>query len=62
MINTKEQEVYCISTGLDARQHDDSLLNLLWKYKGRMDSFSLACLESFGKLLLADNLIATYFS
>ena len=56
------EDVFQISTGLDARNHDDALLNLLWKYQGRMDSFTLTCLEFLGDLLAADEAIAEYFS
>lgn len=59
--NTYE-DVFQISTGLDARNHDDALLNLLWKYQGRMDSFTLTCLEFLGDLLASDEAIAEYFS
>lgn len=47
---SKEQEVFGISSGLDARQHDDALLNLIWKSRGHMESFTLACLECVGRL------------
>ena len=56
------EEVTQISSGLDARNHDDALLSLLWKYKGRMDSFTLTCLESLGEILGTDETIASYFS
>ena len=55
-------DVYHILSGLDARNHDDALLNMLWRYKGRMDSFTLACLHSLCELLTADEVIAGYFS
>ena len=48
-------EVYCISTEIDSRQYDDALLAILYKYKGKMDSFTLSCLECFGKLLQDDS-------
>lgn len=56
------EEVYQLSTGVDARNHDDALLSLLWKYKGRMESFTLSCLQSLGELLGKDQLILEYFS
>jgi hypothetical protein len=56
------EEVYQIYTGIDSRNHDDSLLSLLWKYKGRMDSFTLTCLESLGPLLVLDEVIAEHLS
>jgi hypothetical protein len=56
------ETVYQISSGLDAKNHDDALLSLLWKYKGRMDSFTLTCLQSLGELLAQDEAIAVYFS
>jgi hypothetical protein len=62
MAKKKFEEVYQISSGVDARNHDDALLSLLWKYKGRMDSFTLTCLQSLGELLSLDEVIADYFS
>ena len=55
-------DVYHILSGLDARNHDDALLNMLWRYKGRMDSFTLACLHSLCELLATDAVIAGFFS
>lgn len=62
MRNTISHEVYTICTPIDARIFDDSLLNLLWKYKGRMDSFTITCLESLGNLVLNDDLILNFFA
>ena len=62
MLNSSPSEVFQISTPIDTRIYDDSLLNLLWKYKGRMDSFTLSCLESLGNLMLGDDLILEYFA
>ena len=49
-------------SGLDAKVHDDALLNLLWKHKGALDSFTLACLNSLCGLLAKDEAIAEYFA
>lgn len=62
MRNTTSQEVYAICSPVDTRIYDDALLNLLWKYKGRMDSFTLSCLESLGNIILKDDLICDFFS
>lgn len=62
MRNTTAQEVFSICTPVDTRIFDDCLLNLLWRYKGRMDSFTLSCLESLGDLILQDELILNFFS
>ena len=56
------EDVFQLISGLDTRNHDDSLLSLLWKYKGKMDSFTLTCLESLSELLSKDPVIADYFS
>lgn len=53
---------FYISTGLDARQYDDAVLNLLWKYKGRLQSFSLTILEKFGEIIISDPAIYQYMA
>lgn len=54
-------EVFNIYSPIDSRQHDDALLGLLWKYKGKQDSFTLTCLEFLAKML-QDPCLATFFS
>mmetsp|Transcript_6475 Transcript_6475/g.10989 ORF Transcript_6475/g.10989 Transcript_6475/m.10989 type:complete len:299 (+) Transcript_6475:236-1132(+) len=58
----KGEEAFQILSPLDARQNDDALLNMLWKYKGRLDSFTLTCLQSLTELLTGDDDIAFYFA
>lgn len=62
MLLSKDQDVYRVSSGLDARNYDDALLNMLLKYKGRMEGFTLRCLESLGELLVKDSVIRAYVS
>ena len=40
---------------------DDAFLNLLWKYKGKMDSFTLSSLEFIRDLIEADPGILGFF-
>lgn len=53
---------FCISTPLDSRQYDDAVLNLLWKYKGRLQSFSLTILEKFSEIIMSDPVIYQYMA
>mmetsp|Transcript_39087 Transcript_39087/g.59590 ORF Transcript_39087/g.59590 Transcript_39087/m.59590 type:complete len:511 (-) Transcript_39087:53-1585(-) len=56
------ENVFNIFTTLDSKNHDDALLTLLWKYKSRMSSFTLTCLQTLVKLIAKDDVIAEYFS
>jgi hypothetical protein len=58
MRQVPEAPVYEISSGLDSRQHEDALLGVLWRFKGKRDGFTLACLRCVGELALADEAIA----
>lgn len=58
----KTENVYSIASGLDSRNHSDALLEVLWKYKGRLHSFTLTSLQSLCNLLAKDEVIANYFS
>lgn len=51
-----------LSSGLDARQDDDALLGMLWKYKANMAGFTRCSLRSLGNLMLGDEVIAEYLS
>jgi hypothetical protein len=44
------------------KESDDSLLTLLWRYKGGMDSYTVNCLMSLVNLLALDCNVAEYFS
>ena len=59
---SKMEDMFQIFTTVDARVHDDSLLNMLLKYKSRMDSFTLCCLQSLCRLIVNDKAIGLYFS
>ena len=56
-------EVYTYKTSLLSPEQDDSaLLNLLWRYKGRIDSYTVNCLLSLVYLLSLDDTVAEYFA
>ena len=41
---------------------DDALLHLLWRYKGRMDTYTVNCLYSLLSLITVDSEVAHYFA
>ena len=41
---------------------DGSLLHLMWRYQGKMDNYTMTCLEHLAKMLASDEEIMEYFS
>ena len=55
-------EVYSYRSYLNTNDNIDSLLHLLWRYKGRMDTFTVNCLLSLMNIITADDDVSEYFS
>ena len=55
-------EAYQYRSSLLYDSIDDALLHLLWRYKGRMDAYTVNCLFSLLNLIAVDETIADYFS
>lgn len=55
-------EAYQFKSALIQDTVDDSLLHLLWRYKGRMDNYTVNCLYSLLMLITKDDTIATFFA
>ena len=56
------EEIYTYRSTLLPAESDDALLSLLWRYKGRIDSYTVSCLQSLVNLLALDENIADHFS
>lgn len=59
---SNNDEVYNYKSYLFTNENIDSLLHLLWRYKGRMDSYTVSCLESLLNIIASDENVAEYFS
>lgn len=58
-----KQDVYMFKSMLTYDpENDNSLLHLLWRYHGRMDVYTINCLEHLGNFLVADDSICEFFS
>lgn len=58
-----KQDVYMMKSMLTYDpENDNSLLHLLWRYHGRMDVYTVNCLEHLGNFLVADESICEFFS
>ena len=56
-------EVYSFRSMLTYSPDDDSsLLHLIWRYQGRMENYTMTCLEHLTKILASDEEIMEYFS
>ena len=55
-------EAYGFKSALLHDSTDDALLHLLWRYKGRMDTYTVSCLFSLVNLIAADEVVAEYFA
>jgi len=55
-------EVYTYKSYLATNDNIDSLLHLLWRYKGRMDTYTVSCLLSLLNIIASDDYVAEHFS
>lgn len=62
VLQAATDEVYTFKSALIYDSVDDALLHLLWRYKGRMDSYTVNCLYSLLNLIACDDNVAEYFS
>lgn len=62
MLQSATDEVYTFRSALIYDSVDDALLHLLWRYKGRMDAYTVNCLHSLLNLIAQDDKVAAYFS
>ncbi|CDW89068.1 ubiquitin carboxyl-terminal hydrolase family protein [Stylonychia lemnae] len=59
---SQNDEVFTYKSYLATQENIDSLLHLLWRYKGRMDSYTVSCLLSLLNIIASDDFVAEYFS
>lgn len=43
-------------------ENDSALLQLLWRYHGRMDQYTVNCLEDLSKVMTQDEAIRMYLA
>lgn len=43
-------------------ENDNSLLHLLWRYQGRMDTYTVNCLEDLAIIIGGDNDVKQFFA
>lgn len=52
--NLKEEVIMLKSMLTYDPENDNSLLHLLWRYQGRMDTYAINCLEDLTSIMCAD--------
>lgn len=58
-----KEEIYAMKSMLTYDSENDSaLLQLLWRYHGRMDQYTVNCLEDLSKVMTQDESIRKYLS
>jgi hypothetical protein len=62
VLHSLSDEVYAFKSSLIQDTTDDALLHLLWRYKGRMDTYTVNCLYSLLSLIAQDDNVAEYFA
>jgi hypothetical protein len=62
VLHSLSDECYSFRSALLADSTDDSLLHLLWRYKGRLDTYAVNCLWSLLNLICQDDCVADYFA
>lgn len=61
-LHSMSDEAYQYKSALIQDSIDDSLLHLLWRYKGRMDAYTVNCLLGLLNLISLDDYVAEFFS
>ena len=61
-LHSLSDEAYSFKSALIQDSIDDSLLHLLWRYKGRMDTYTVNCLYGLLNLISLDDYVAEFFS
>ena len=60
--NIKE-EIFMVKSMLTYDpENESSLLHLLWRYQGRMDTYTVNCLEDLTTIIASDDDIKQYFA
>lgn len=62
VLHSLSDECIAFKSSLIQDTVDDALLHLLWRYKGRMDTYTVNCLLNLLALIAQDEVIAQYFS
>ena len=62
VLHSLSDECYTFRSSLIQDTTDDALLHLLWRYKGRMDTYTCNCLYSLLNLMSQDDNVAGYFA
>jgi len=61
-LHSMTDETYSFKSALIQDSIDDSLLHLLWRYKGRMDTYTVNCLYGLLNLISLDDYVAEFFA
>jgi hypothetical protein len=61
-LHSMSDETYSFKSALIQDSIDDSLLHLLWRYKGRMDTYTVNCLYGLLNLISLDEYVAEFFA
>ena len=61
-LHSLSDECFTFKSSLIQDTIDDALLHLLWRYKGRMDTYTVNCVHSLLNLIVQDETIAEYFA
>ena len=62
VLHSLSDECFAFKSSLIHDTVDDALLHLLWRHKGRMDTYTVNCLQSLLALIAQDEVVAKYFS
>lgn len=58
-----KEEIYMMKSMLTYDpENDNSLLHLLWRYQGRMDQYTVNCLDDLTRVMEQDESIRTYLA
>ena len=62
VLHSLSDECFAFKSSIIYDSTDDSLLHLLWRYKGRIDTYTVNCLYSLLHLIAQDENVAEYFA
>jgi hypothetical protein len=62
ILHSLSDEAYSYKSALIQDTIDDSLLHLLWRYRGRMDTYTVNCLYGLLNLISMDDIVAEFFA
>jgi hypothetical protein len=58
--NNIQEETYSYLSPIDLKQQHDSLLTLLWKYRGKMDFYVINCLNILLEIIVENQFLSEY--